>query len=77
MQIKLYTNTDWYLTNQAKLVYFTACLRNRTIDQVAFGVIDIKGFMFKDIPEVIFVLKTTYSNIMPKATVGQEILKLY
>jgi hypothetical protein len=33
--------------------------------------------MFKDIPEIIFVLKTTYNNIMPKVTVGQEILKLY
>jgi hypothetical protein len=42
-----------------------------------FGVIDIRGFTFKNIPEVIFVLKITYSNIIPKATVGQEILKLY
>jgi hypothetical protein len=33
--------------------------------------------MFKDIPEVIFILKTTYSNIILKATVGQEILKFY
>jgi hypothetical protein len=33
--------------------------------------------MFKDIPEVISILKTAYSNVMPKATVGQEILKLH
>jgi hypothetical protein len=77
MQIKLYTNADWYPTDQAKLAYFTSRLRDRTIDQIAFGVIDIRGFTFKDIPEVIFVLKTAYSNIMPKVTVGQEILKLY
>jgi hypothetical protein len=77
MQIKLYTNADWYPTDQAKLVYFTSRLRNRAINQVAFGVTDIGGFTFKDIPEVISVLKTAYSNIMPKATVGQEILKLY
>jgi hypothetical protein len=75
--IKLYTNADWYLTDQAKLAYFTSRLRDRAIDQVVFGVTDIKGFMFKDIPEVIFVLKTTYSNVIPKATAGQEILKLY
>jgi hypothetical protein len=40
------------------------------MDQVAFGVIDIGGFTFKDIPEIIFVLKITYSNTIPKATVG-------
>jgi hypothetical protein len=44
---------------------------------VAFGVIDIGGFTFKDIPEVIFILKTTYSDIIPKVTAGQEILKFY
>jgi hypothetical protein len=77
MQIKLYTNADWYPTDQAKLAYFTSRLRGRTIDQVAFGVTDIKSFTFKDIPEIIFVLKTAYSDIMPKATVGQEILKFY
>jgi hypothetical protein len=44
---------------------------------VAFGVIDIRGFTFKNIPEVISILKTTYSDTIPKATVGQEILKLY
>jgi hypothetical protein len=47
------------------------------MDQVVFGVIDIRGFIFKNIPEIIFILKTTYSDIMPKATVGQEILKLH
>jgi hypothetical protein len=77
MQIKLYTNADWYPTNQAKLAYFTSRLRNRAIDQVAFGVTDIGGFTFKNIPEIISILKTTYSNIMPKTTVGQEILKLH
>jgi hypothetical protein len=77
IQIKLYTNADWYPTDQAKLAYFTSCLRNRVINQVAFGITNIRGFMFKNIPEVIFVLKTTYSNIIPKATAGQEILKLY
>jgi hypothetical protein len=77
IQIKLYTNADWYLTDQAKLAYFTSCLRNRTIDQMAFGVTDIGGFTFKDVPEVIFILKIAYSNAIPKATVGQEILKLY
>jgi hypothetical protein len=77
IQIKLYTNADWYLTDQAKLAYFTSRLRGRAIDQVAFGVIDIGGFMFKDIPEIISVLKTAYSNAIPKVTVGQEILKLY
>jgi hypothetical protein len=77
MQIKLYTNADWYPTNQAKLAYFTSRLRDRVIDQVVFGVIDIRGFIFKDIPEVIFILKITYSNIMPKTIVGQEILKFY
>jgi hypothetical protein len=44
---------------------------------VAFGVTDIGGFTFKDVPEVISVLKTAYSDAMPKATAGQEILKLY
>jgi hypothetical protein len=44
---------------------------------VAFGVTDIGGFTFKDIPEVIFILKITYSNIMLKIIVGQEILKFY
>jgi hypothetical protein len=77
MQIKLYTNADWYPTDQAKLAYFTSRLKNRVIDQIAFGVTDIKGFTFKDIPEVISVLKTAYSDAMPKATAGQEILKLY
>jgi hypothetical protein len=77
MQIKLYTNADWYLIDQAKLAYFTSCLRSRAIDQVAFGVIDIKGFIFKNIPEVIFILKIAYSDAIPKATAGQEILKLY
>jgi hypothetical protein len=77
MQIKLYTNADWYPTDQAKLAYFTSRLRDRVIDQVVFGVIDIRGFIFKDIPEVIFILKITYSNIMPKTIVGQEILKFY
>jgi hypothetical protein len=33
--------------------------------------------MFKDIPEIIFILKTAYSNIILKATAKQEILKLY
>jgi hypothetical protein len=33
--------------------------------------------MFKDIPEVISVLKTAYSDAMLKATAGQEILKFY
>jgi hypothetical protein len=33
--------------------------------------------MFKDIPEVISVLKIAYSNVIPKTIVGQEILKLY
>jgi hypothetical protein len=33
--------------------------------------------MFKDIPEIIFILKIAYSNAMPKVTIGQEILKLY
>jgi hypothetical protein len=47
------------------------------MDQVAFGVTDIRGFMFKDIPEIISVLKIAYSNIIPKITAGQEILKLY
>jgi hypothetical protein len=70
MQIKLYTNADWYPIDQAKLAYFTSRLRNKTIDQVAFRVIDIRGFIFKDIPEVISVLKTAYSNTIPKATVG-------
>jgi hypothetical protein len=42
-----------------------------------FGVIDIRNFIFKDIPEIIFVLKTAYSDIIPKATIGQEILKFY
>jgi hypothetical protein len=42
-----------------------------------FGVIDIGGFIFKDIPEVISILKTAYSDVMPKAIIGQEILKLY
>jgi hypothetical protein len=77
MQIKLYTNADWYLTDQAKLAYFTSRLRGRAIDQVAFGVIDIRGFMFKDIPEIIFILKIAYNNTMPKVTAGQEILKFY
>jgi hypothetical protein len=77
IQIKLYTNANWYLIDQAKLVYFTSRLRNRAIDQIAFGVIDIRGFIFKNIPEIIFILKTTYSNAIPKITVGQEILKLY
>jgi hypothetical protein len=77
MQIKLYTNADWYPTDQAKLAYFTSCLRDRAINQVTFGVIDIRGFTFKNIPEVIFVLKTAYSDAMPKVTAGQEILKLH
>jgi hypothetical protein len=77
IQIKLYTNADWYLTDQAKLAYFTSCLRGRAIDQVAFGVIDIGGFMFKNIPEVISILKTAYSDTIPKAIAGQEILKLH
>jgi hypothetical protein len=77
IQIKLYTNADWYLIDQAKLAYFISRLRDRAIDQVAFGVINIKGFMFKDIPEVISILKTAYSNVMPKAIAGQEILKFY
>jgi hypothetical protein len=77
IQIKLYTNTDWYPTDQAKLAYFISRLRGRTIDQVAFGITDIRGFMFKDIPEVIFILKTAYSDTIPKATIRQEILKLY
>jgi hypothetical protein len=47
------------------------------MDQVAFGVTDIGGFTFKDVPEVISVLKTAYSDIIPKATAGQEILKLH
>jgi hypothetical protein len=33
--------------------------------------------MFKDIPEVISILKIAYSNVIPKVTTGQEILKLY
>jgi hypothetical protein len=33
--------------------------------------------MFKDIPEVIFILKIAYSDIIPKIIVGQEILKFY
>jgi hypothetical protein len=33
--------------------------------------------MFKDIPEVISILKIAYSDAMLKVTVGQEILKLY
>jgi hypothetical protein len=77
IQIKLYTNADWYLIDQAKLVYFISCLRSRVIDQVAFGVIDIRGFTFKDIPEIIFILKTAYNDIMPKVIVGQEILKFH
>jgi hypothetical protein len=44
---------------------------------VAFGVTDIRSFMFKDIPEVISILKITYSDTIPKATTGQEILKFY
>jgi hypothetical protein len=47
------------------------------MDQVVFGVIDIRGFIFKNIPEIISVLKTAYSDIMPKTTVGQEILKFH
>jgi hypothetical protein len=77
MQIKLYTNADLYLTDQAKLAYFTSCLRNKTIDQVVFGVINIKDFIFKDIPERIFVFKITYNNIILKIIVRQEILKFY
>jgi hypothetical protein len=77
MQIKLYTNADWYPTDQAKLAYFTSCLRSKAIDQVVFGVINIKGFTFKDIPEVISILKIAYSDTIPKVTVGQEILKLH
>jgi hypothetical protein len=77
MQIKLYTNADWYPIDQAKLAYFTSCLRGKAIDQIAFGVIDIRGFTFKNIPEVISVLKTAYSDVMPKVTAGQEILKLH
>jgi hypothetical protein len=77
MQIKLYTNADWYPTDQAKLAYFTSRLRNRAINQVAFGVTDIRDFTFKDIPEIIFILKIAYSDTMPKATAGQEILKFY
>jgi hypothetical protein len=77
MQIKLYTNADRYLTDQAKLAYFTSRLRNRTINQVAFGVIDIKSFIFKDIPEIISILKIAYNNTIPKVTAGQEILKFY
>jgi hypothetical protein len=70
IQIKLYTNTDWYLTDQAKLVYFTSCLRDRAIDQIVFGVTDIRGFTFKNIPEIISVLKIAYSDIIPKITIG-------
>jgi hypothetical protein len=44
---------------------------------MAFGVTNIRGFTFKDIPEVIFVFKIVYSDTMPKVTAGQEILKLY
>jgi hypothetical protein len=33
--------------------------------------------MFKNIPEIIFVLKIVDSDAIPKATAGQEILKLY
>jgi hypothetical protein len=77
IQIKLYTNADWYPTDQAKLVYFTSCLKDRAIDQITFGVIDIGGFMFKDIPEVISILKIAYGDAIPKTTIGQEILKLY
>jgi hypothetical protein len=77
IQIKLYTNADWYLTDQAKLAYFTSRLKDRTIDQIAFGVIDIRSFTFKDIPEVISILKTAYSDTIPKAIARQEILKLY
>jgi hypothetical protein len=44
---------------------------------VAFGVTDIRSFTFKDVPEVISVLKTAYSDTIPKTTAGQEILKLY
>jgi hypothetical protein len=77
MQIKLYTNADWYLIDQAKLAYFTSRLKDKTIDQIVFGVIDIGGFTFKDIPEIISILKIAYSDAIPKVTVGQEILKLY
>jgi hypothetical protein len=42
-----------------------------------FGIIDIRGFMFKDIPKITFILKTTYSNIILKIIIGQEILKFY
>jgi hypothetical protein len=77
MQIKLHTNADWYPTDQAKLAYFTSRLRGRAMDQVAFGVTDMGGFTFKDVPEVISVLKTAYGDAMPKATAGQEILKLH
>jgi hypothetical protein len=47
------------------------------MDQVVFGVINIRGFMFKNIPKVISILKTTYSNAILKITAGQEILKFY
>jgi hypothetical protein len=70
IQIKLYTNINWYLIDQAKLAYFTSCLRDRAIDQIIFGIINIRGFIFKDIPGIIFILKTTYNNIIPKITAG-------
>jgi hypothetical protein len=47
------------------------------MDQVAFGVTDIRGFTFKDVPEIIFVLKIVYGDAMLKVIVGQEILKFY
>jgi hypothetical protein len=76
MSIKLAANADWYLLPHNRLAYYISRLAKGALQQVKFGILNSGFFSFTDIDELAKVLKTSYSNAIPKVTASTIILSL-
>ena len=76
MTIKLNVNADRYPNRVSRLAYFISRLAGGALKQVKFGITERGDFTFKDVDEVVQLLKTAYGDHDPQATASTVILSL-
>jgi hypothetical protein len=76
MRDKLAVNADWYATEEDKMRYFKTRLRDDAYNAVEHGFAEDGTILFKEVSEIITLLRQSFGNVDEKGTSQQTIMKL-
>ena len=76
MRDKLAVNADWYATEEDKMRYFKTRLRDDAYNVIEHGFAEDGTVLFKELSEIITLLRQSFGNVDEKGTSQQTIMKL-